>query len=51
VITFFLPVENKFIILVSREQIEGEQLTYTLNLKTGSNFIVNGLLVKTESPK
>jgi hypothetical protein len=31
------------------EKIEDEQLTYTLNLSIGSNFIANGLLVKTEN--
>lgn len=47
----FIPAENKFISLVSVETIAQEQLTYTLELTTGDNFIANGLLVKTEKPR
>lgn len=47
----FDPTENKFIELISIEKIEVEQMTYTIELKTGTNFIANGLLVKTEKPK
>lgn len=47
----FIPTENKFIDIISIGTIEEEQLTYTLELTTGDNFIANGLLVKTERPK
>lgn len=47
----FIPTENKFIDIISIETIEEEQLTYTIELTTGDNFIANGLLVKTERPK
>jgi hypothetical protein len=45
----YIPIEDKFIDLMGIEKIEDEQLTYTLNLSIGSNFIANGLLVKTEN--
>jgi intein/homing endonuclease len=44
-------VENKFAVLQSIEKIENVQQTYTIELKTGDNFIANGLLVKTEKLK
>jgi hypothetical protein len=47
----FIPTENKLIDIISIEAIEEEQLTYTIELTTGDNFIANGLLVKTERPK
>jgi hypothetical protein len=47
----FIPTENKFIDIISIETIEEEQLTYTIELTKGDNFIANGLLVKTERPK
>lgn len=47
----FIPTENKFIDLISIEKIDEEQLTYTIELTTGDNFIANGLLVKTERQK
>ncbi len=49
--SIYIPTENIFIELISIEIIEGEQLTYTIELTTGDNFIANGLLVKTEKPK
>ncbi len=47
----FVPSDNKFIDLISIEKIEEDQLTYTIELITGDNFIANGLLVKKERPK
>ena len=47
----FIPTENKFIEVVGISKIELEQMTYTLELKIGKNFIANGLLVKTEKVK
>lgn len=47
----FVPSDNMFIDLISIKKIEEEQLTYTIELTTGDNFIANGLLVKTERPK
>lgn len=49
--SIFIPTENKFIELKFIEIIEEEQLTYTIELTTGDNFIANGLLVKTELSK
>ncbi|MBK6610921.1 MAG: hypothetical protein IPI59_05480 [Sphingobacteriales bacterium] len=47
----FVPAENKFLTLLETENIAPEQLTYTIELISGNNFIANGLLVKTEKPK
>jgi len=47
----FVASENKFIDLIDIEKIVDEQITFTLELTTGNNFIANGLLVKTERPK
>ncbi|MEP7265125.1 MAG: Hint domain-containing protein [Bacteroidota bacterium] len=47
----FVATENKFIDLIEIEEIEGVQMTFTMKLTTGNNFIANGLLVKTERPK
>ena len=47
----FMPLNNKFIRLKSIEQSAGEQLTYTIEIRTGDSFIANGLLVKTETVK
>jgi hypothetical protein len=47
----FVATENKFIELIDIEKIADEQMTFTLELTTGNNFIANGLLVKTERPK
>lgn len=47
----FVASENKFIDLIEIEKIAEEQMTFTLELTTGNNFIANGLLVKTERPK
>lgn len=47
----FDAYENKFITLFDIESIVVEQITYTLELTKGNNFIANGLLVKTEKPK
>lgn len=47
----FDAYENKFIALIDIESIVVEQITYTLELTKGNNFIANGLLVKTEKPK
>lgn len=47
----FIPAENKFITLIEIENISDEQMTFTIELTTGNNFIANGLLVKTERPK
>ncbi len=47
----FLPSEKRFITLQKIEKIKGPQVTYTLELKEGTNFIANGLLVKTEPLK
>jgi len=44
----FVVSENKFIYLIVIEKIKKEQITYTLQLTTGDNYIANGLLVKTE---
>jgi hypothetical protein len=47
----FVASENKFIDVIDIEKIANEQMTFTLELTTGNNFIANGLLVKTEKPK
>ncbi len=47
----FVASENKFIDVIDIEKIADEQITFTLELTTGNNFIANGLLVKTEKPK
>lgn len=47
----FVASENKFIDLIDIEKIVDEQITFTLELTTGNNFIANGLLVKTERLK
>ncbi|MDO5666166.1 MAG: hypothetical protein Q4G63_13060 [Bacteroidia bacterium] len=47
----FVASENKFIDVIDIEEIEDEQMTFTLELTLRNNFIANGLLVKTESPK
>lgn len=47
----FVASENKFINLIDIEKIVDEQITFTLELTTGNNFIANGLLVKTERLK
>lgn len=47
----FVPSENCFTELVEVEKIEGEQMTFTLELKNGNSFIATGLLVKTEMVK
>jgi Ataxin-1 and HBP1 module (AXH) len=47
----FVASENKFIDLIDLEKILEEQITFTLELTKGVNFIANGLLVKTEKPK
>jgi intein/homing endonuclease len=46
--SLFLPAADKFTKLRNIQLIEKEQLTYTIELKEGNNFIANGLLVKTE---
>lgn len=47
----FVASENKFIDLIDIEKIVDEQITFTIELTTGINFIANGLLVKTERLK
>lgn len=47
----YIPTENKYIDLISIEKIEEEQLTYTIELTSGDNFIANGFLVKMERSK
>lgn len=47
----FVVSENKFIALIDIEKIVDEQITFTLQLTTGINFIANGLLVKSERSK
>lgn len=47
----FVASENRFIDVIDIEIITDEQMTFTLELTTGNNFIANGLLVKTEKPK
>ena len=46
--SLFLPAADKFTKLHRIQHIAKEQLTYTIELKEGNNFIANGLLVKTE---
>lgn len=45
------PQANKYIAFRNTVNIDGDYPTYTLELKNGGNFVANGLLVKTESPK
>ena len=47
----FIPSENCFTELLEVEKIEGEQMTFTLELINGNSFVANGLLVKTEMVK
>jgi hypothetical protein len=47
----FVPAENKFVRFNNIEKIAGKQITYTIDLKKGDNFVANGLLVKTEKTK
>lgn len=47
----FLPVENKWIEVMSIEVVSQEQVMHTIELESGDNFVVNGILVKTEKPK
>ena len=47
----FVPANNEFIEILDILELGGEQLTYTLELINGDNFIANGLLVKTEKLK
>ena len=47
----FLPAENRYITLEGIEKVPGTKLTYTPQLENGSNFIANGILVKTEELK
>ena len=47
----FLSAENRYITLEGIEKVPGTKLTYTPQLENGSNFIANGILVKTEELK
>ena len=47
----FIPTKNVFTELTTIEKINGEQQTFTIELKKGKNFIANGILVKTEKSK
>lgn len=44
----FVPEDNSFLEIIDINQIQKEQLTYTLEFENGTSFIANGLLVKTE---
>ena len=44
----FVPSDNSFLEIIDIDQIQKEQLTYTLEFENGESFIANGLLVKTE---
>lgn len=47
----FVASENCYTELIEVEKLEGEQMTFTLELKNGNSFVANGLLVKTEMVK
>ena len=47
----FIPENNSFSIIIDIENIELQQLTYSIALSESDNFIANGLLVKTEVEK
>lgn len=44
----FVPEDNSFLEIIDIDQVQKEQLTYTLEFENGESFIANGLLVKTE---
>ena len=46
----YAPVKKEYAVLLDIVPIDGEQLTYTIDVAEG-NFIANGLLVKTENIK
>lgn len=47
----FNPSDKTFVELMELETVDDVLITYTLELKSASNFIANGLLVKTEKLK
>jgi len=47
----FMPESNIFSEIVAIENINEQQITYTIELSESDNFIANGMLVKTERPK
>ena len=47
----FVPEKNIFSEIKDIENINTAQITYTIELSEGGNFIANGLLVKTETAK
>jgi intein/homing endonuclease len=44
----FIPERNTFSEIIAIENMNVEQITYTIELADSDNFIANGLLVKTE---
>ena len=47
----FIPVKNIFSEIIDIENINIQQITYTVELSDNDNFIANGMLVKTEIVK
>ena len=44
-------IQNKEVVLEEIEYVNREQLTCTIELMDGHNFIANGILVKSEKAK
>jgi intein/homing endonuclease len=44
----FMPEKNVFMEIIDVEAIDAQQITYTIELSEGDNFIANGMLVKVE---
>ncbi|MDR2148552.1 MAG: hypothetical protein LBE91_19100 [Tannerella sp.] len=47
----FIPGKNIFSEIIEIKNINGRQMTYTIELSESDNFIANGMLVKTEIAK
>lgn len=47
----FIPEKKKYVPIISISRIEKDQITYSIELESGNNFLANGLLVKTEIVK